>query len=113
MASADGMQCQAQDVNFSQLNERIATTQCVRQYRQKWDICDFCIPKYKARSKPIHLIAVKYSKISRNIVGFEVLTLESLTFPQAADVLVAGSRINMPFAHVLPAQEAPFLIAFL
>ncbi len=41
------MQCQAQDVNFSQLNERIATTQCVRQYRQKWDICDFCIPKYK------------------------------------------------------------------
>jgi len=28
-----------------QLNERIATTQCARQSRQKWDICDFRIPK--------------------------------------------------------------------
>jgi hypothetical protein len=45
MASADGMQCQAQDAKFSQLNERIATTQCTRQCRQKWDICDFCIPR--------------------------------------------------------------------
>ncbi len=32
------MQCQAQDAKFSQLNERIATTQCTRQCRQKWDI---------------------------------------------------------------------------
>jgi succinate dehydrogenase/fumarate reductase-like Fe-S protein len=39
------MQCQAQDAKFSQLNERIATTQCARQCRQKWDICDFRIPK--------------------------------------------------------------------
>ena len=38
------MQCQAQDAKFSQLNEQIATTQCTRQCRQKWDICDFCIP---------------------------------------------------------------------
>jgi hypothetical protein len=44
MASAGGMQCQAQDAKFSQLNERIATTQCTRKCRQKWDICDFCIP---------------------------------------------------------------------
>jgi hypothetical protein len=35
LASADGMQCQAQDAKFSQLNERIATTQCARQCRQK------------------------------------------------------------------------------
>jgi hypothetical protein len=32
--------------------------------------------KYKARGEPIHLIGVEFSKISRNIVGFEVLTLE-------------------------------------
>ena len=51
MASADGMQCQAQDAKFSQLNERIATTQCTRQCRQKWDICDFCIPKAAKRLK--------------------------------------------------------------
>ena len=45
MASADAMQCEAQDAKFSQLNERIATTQCARQCRQKWDICDFRVPK--------------------------------------------------------------------
>ena len=39
------MQCEAQDAKFSQLNERIATTQCARQCRQKWDICDFRVPK--------------------------------------------------------------------
>ena len=38
------MRCEAQDAKFSQLIERIATTQCTRQCRQKWDICDFCIP---------------------------------------------------------------------
>ncbi len=32
--------------------------------------------KYKARGEPIHLVGVEFSKISRNIVGFEVLTLE-------------------------------------
>jgi hypothetical protein len=32
--------------------------------------------KYKARGESIHLIGVEFSKISRNIVGFEVLTLE-------------------------------------
>ncbi len=44
MASADGVQCQAQDAKFSRLNERITTTQCARQRRQKGDICDFRIP---------------------------------------------------------------------
>ena len=29
---------------FSELNKRIATTQCARQCRQKRDICDFRIP---------------------------------------------------------------------
>ncbi|MBK7006115.1 MAG: ATP-binding protein [Burkholderiales bacterium] len=31
--------------------------------------------KYKARREPVHLIGVEFSKSSRNIVGFEVLTL--------------------------------------
>jgi hypothetical protein len=31
--------------------------------------------KYQARGEPIHLIGVEFSKASRNIVGFEVLTL--------------------------------------
>jgi len=44
MTNADGMQCLAQDAKFSQLNERIATTQCTRQSRQKWNFCDFRIP---------------------------------------------------------------------
>jgi hypothetical protein len=32
--------------------------------------------KYQARGEPIHLIGVEFSKASRNIVGFEVQTLE-------------------------------------
>ena len=31
--------------------------------------------KYKGRGEPVHLIGVEFSKASRNIVGFEVLTL--------------------------------------
>jgi len=31
--------------------------------------------KYRARGEPIHLIGVEFSKVSRNIVGFEVETL--------------------------------------
>lgn len=31
--------------------------------------------KYRARSEPIHLIGVEFSKASRNIVGFEVESL--------------------------------------
>jgi len=32
--------------------------------------------KYQGRSEPIHLIGVEFSKASRNIVGFEVDTLQ-------------------------------------
>ena len=32
--------------------------------------------KYQARGEPIHLIGVEFSKASRNIVGFEVETLQ-------------------------------------
>ena len=31
---------------------------------------------YRARGEPIHLIGVEFSKASRNIVGFEVETLQ-------------------------------------
>lgn len=31
--------------------------------------------KYQARSEPVHLIGVEFSKASRNIVGFEVETV--------------------------------------
>jgi hypothetical protein len=32
--------------------------------------------KYRARGEPIHLIGVEFSKASRNIVGFEIETLQ-------------------------------------
>ncbi|MCW2311721.1 PD-(D/E)XK nuclease domain-containing protein, partial [Rhodoferax antarcticus] len=32
--------------------------------------------KFKARGEPIHLIGVEFSKATRNIVGFEVETLQ-------------------------------------
>jgi hypothetical protein len=35
--------------------------------------------KYRARSEPIHLIGVEFSKDSRNVVGFEVETLSPTT----------------------------------
>jgi hypothetical protein len=34
--------------------------------------------KYRARGEPIHLIGVAFSKVSRNIVEFEIETLGSL-----------------------------------
>jgi hypothetical protein len=34
--------------------------------------------KYKVRGEPIHLIGVEFSKASRNIVGFEVETIQNL-----------------------------------
>jgi len=33
--------------------------------------------KYKARGQPIHLIGVEFSKASRNIVGFELETIQN------------------------------------
>ena len=36
--------------------------------------------KYQARSEPIHLIGVEFSKASRNIVGFDVETLQKNSF---------------------------------
>jgi hypothetical protein len=35
--------------------------------------------KYRNRNEPIHLIGVEFSKKKRNIVGFDVESLESLS----------------------------------
>ena len=45
-------------------------------YTGQYEGLEHLYDKYKARGEPIHLVGVEFSKISRNIVGFEVLTLE-------------------------------------
>jgi iron-sulfur cluster assembly accessory protein len=85
MASADGMQCQAQDAKFSQLNERIATTQCTRQCRQKWDICDFCIPTKNGVSLLIDAMSYQY------LVGAEIDYKDDL---QGAQFVIKNPNAN-------------------